>query len=299
MGSASLGVTTTTGLRAVLDERGNDLLCVSFVKGHASAEDISLGRASVKEALWNGAADRLAVAGAALHALPPSVLLRHQRQVTVTVLMQTMLLHIHGARTHAWQQHQLRAPAVDPSDGADQFDADEAAAREMHEPAACQLDAQAVFNKPKLALPRYCWDKPQDGERFSLPQLPPRIGAARASKDRHKGCPTHLPWCHGYGLVEPLYWFWASLRWVHEAAAVDDTVTATSYIELAIAFQLVTGVLPADAKAGDAPSMQQRGHFFAAASKRLSAILGAPLAPGKPAAQPDVLRRLRFQTSLA
>eukprot|EP00439_Symbiodinium_sp_Y106_P004539 s7647_g1.t1 len=75
------------GLSAVLDERGNDLLCVSFVKGHASAEDISLGRASVKEALWNGAADRLAVAGAALHALPPSVLLRHQRQVTVTVLM--------------------------------------------------------------------------------------------------------------------------------------------------------------------------------------------------------------------
>ena len=94
---------------------------------------------------------------------------------------------------------------------------------------------------------------------------------------------------------KPLYWFWASLRWVDEANASSDVVESISFLELAIAFQLLTGVLAADPMHGAAPTMQQRVHWFRSASKRLEVIIGGPLVPGEWLPTSDVLRRLRFQ----
>lgn len=290
-------------LRRVLDERGWDLLHVSFVKGHADVVDIAIGRATAKEARWNDEADRRAVAGAALHAVPSAAKDLYRRRVEVTKLMQRTLLNIHEVRTHLWSQRQLPEDEQGPSPGdaaaeppgdPPQADCDQAPAN--HD-APRRLQVQDVFARPQTALPRYCWERPDGGVRFALPPLPTRIGAAPNARDRHKNNPDHLPWRYGSGFIEPLYWFWASLEWVDQAPANNEVVSATSYCELAIAFQLLTGLVPdADTTAGGT-NMQQRGHFFAAASKRLAATLGSQLCPGACAPQPDVLRRLRFQHS--
>ena len=284
-------------LRQVLEHRGWDFLVVSFVKGHATEVDIGLGRASPKEAQWNDQADCLAVAGAAAHSVPDDLAERFRRQARVTKLMQRTLLDIHAARTDAWQRQQLASledqdgpgPALESEGGGDTTALEPPASKPR------QLDEQSVFQHPKLVLPRYCWDRPSAGVCHELRPLPDRVGAAQSAKDRHKGCAHHLPWRYGYGTLEPLYWFWASMPWVDEAAAEGDVVKATSFVELAIAFQLVTGVLPAFERDGSNPNMQQRAHFFGAASKRLAAIIGGPIAPGELLPMPDVLRRLRFQ----
>ena len=72
-------------------------MVVSFVKGHADAVDVATGRATVREAQWNNFADKLAVEGAAPHAVPEPVKARFRRQAEVTKLMQRTLLDIHAA----------------------------------------------------------------------------------------------------------------------------------------------------------------------------------------------------------
>ncbi|CAE7944048.1 TU20, partial [Symbiodinium necroappetens] len=296
-------VTLWAALRQVLDARGWDLLRVSFVKGHADAVDIAMGRATAKEARWNDAADRRAVAGAALHAVPPAAKDLYRRRVEVTKLMQRTLLSIHEARTNLWSQRQLLedgqgprpgdAPADPPGDPPPADQGQTSASTE----ASRRLQVQDVFARPQTALPRYCWDRPDGGVRFALPPLPARIGAAPNAKDRHKNNPDHLPWRYGSGFIEPLYWFWASLEWVDQVQVGNEVVNTTSYCELAIAFQLLTGLVPDADTTARGSTMQQRGHFFAAASKRLAAILGSQLCPGASAPLPEVLRRLRFQHS--
>ncbi|CAE7405810.1 unnamed protein product [Symbiodinium sp. CCMP2592] len=291
-----------SALRQVLDERGVDLLQVSFVKGHADELDIATGRATLKEACWNTEADRLAVQGAALHDVPAAAKDLFRRREFVTKLMQRTLLAVHEARTLAWTQRQLLAdpqgPVCDSAPAAEPCGASSAAAQTLPEgEPRRQLQTQDVFAQPQLALPRYCWDRPAGGARCSLPPLPQRIGAAPSACDRHKGHPDHLPWRYGSGFIEPLYWFWASLEWVDQVAVGDETVAATSFCELAIAFQLLTGLVPDMDTAATRTTLQQRAHFFTVASKRLSGILGARLCPGDHVALPDVLRRLRFQTA--
>lgn len=285
-------------LGQVLHSRGWDLLRVSFVKGHATELDVALGRASPREALWNAEADNLAVAGAALHALPQALVLRFQKQASVTTLMQRTLLELHAERTRLWQSSQPADPGgqhPDADRAADPLEADEDAARALQDDPPRQLDVQHVLQNPQTALPRYCWAKPDGGTRCRLQPLPSKVGPATLRQDRHKGCSSHNPWIYGYGLLEPLFWFWASLRWVDEANASSDVVQSTSFMELAIAFQLLTGVLAADPKHGASPTMQQRVHWFRSASKRLEAIIGGSLVPGEWLPTSDVLRRLRFQ----
>ena len=217
--------------------------------------------------------------------------------------MQHTLLSIHEARTHLWSQRQLPAEGHDSGQGGARADlpgaplpADTGQAQTGNG-APRRLQAQDVFANPQIALPRYCWERPVGGARFALPPLPARIGAAPCAKDRHKSNPDHLPWRYGSGFIEPLYWFWASLEWVDQVQVGDEVINTTSYCELAVAFQLLTGLVPdADTTAAGA-SMQQRGHFFTAASKRLAAILGSQLCPGANHPQPDVLPQLRFQHS--
>ena len=187
-----------TALRLVLDERGWDLLRVSFVKGHADAVDIAVGRATAKKARWNAEADRRAVAGAALYAVPTAAKDLFRRRVEVTKLMQHTLLNIHEARTHLWSQRQLLeeghgsgpgdAPADPPGDPPQ---ADTGQAPPGNE-APRRLQAQDVFARPQTALRRYCWERPDGGTRFALPPLPARIGAAPNTRDRHKNNPDHL-----------------------------------------------------------------------------------------------------------
>ena len=288
-------------LRQVLDARGWDLLRVSFVKGHADAVDIAVGRATAKEARWNDEADRRAVAGAALHAAPPAAKDLYRRRVEVTKLMQRTLLSIHEARTNLWSQRQLLEDAQGPRLGdapadplGDPPQADQGQTSASTE-APRRLQVQDIFARPQTALPRYCWDRPDGGVRFTLPPLPARIGAA--PKNRHKSNPDHLPWRYGSGFIEPLYWFWASLEWADQVRVGNEVVNTTSYCELAIAFQLLTSLVPDADTTAIGTTMQQRGHFFAAASKRLAAILGSQLCPGASAPLPDALRRLRFQHS--
>ena len=293
-------ITTTFGMRLVrcCTPVAGILLRVSFVKGHATELDVALGRASPREALWNAEADTLAVAGAALHALPQALVLRFQKQAAVTTLMQRTLLELHAERTRLWQTSQSAGPDgqhPEADRAADPLEADEDAARALQDDPPRQLDVQHVLQNPQTALPRYCWAKPDGGTRCRLQPLPSKVGPATLRQDRHKGCPSHNPWVYGYGLLEPLFWFWASLRWVDEANASSDVVQSTSFMELAIAFQLLTGVLAADPKHGASPTMQQRVHWFRSASKRLEAIIGGSLVPGEWLPTSDVLRRLRFQ----
>ena len=61
--------------------------------------------------------------------------------------------------------------------------------------------------------------------------------AVNNRKDRQ-----HNPWPYLAALLEPLYWFWASVeRYQSEATSVPgDDITTTSFAELTIAFHLVT-----------------------------------------------------------
>ena len=283
-------------LREVVDTKGKDFLQVSFVKGHADVFDIATGRATPKEAQWNDAADKLAVQGASMHAVPAELKHRFRRQLHVTCLMQKTLLAIHAERTSLWHRQNLATLEAQAAAPPDDFAADEAAAAELHEAKPRSVDEQELLRQPKLALPRYCWDLPLGGTRCVLQPLPQRIGAAKKACDRHKGNAEHCPWLYGYHMLEPLYWFWASLEWVSTAPAAADDVCASSFAELCIAFQLLTGVVPARDADGANPTMHQRIHFFNAASRRLSAITGGPICPGQWLPAPDVLRRLRFQT---
>ena len=278
-------------VRHVLIVRGWSFLQVTFVKGHATTLDIGLGRATLKEAAWNVEADRLAVAGAALPAFPADKKRLFKRQATITRLTQLTLLDIHEARAQEWTQRQVTdAPARARAPDSHDAEADAApvdAPRNLHE--------SDVFARPQLVLPRYCWKRPETGNRFSLPPLPERIGAATSAKDRAKGCPDHLVWRYGYGFIEPFYWFWASLEWVDKVTVGEESVEARSFCELTIAFQLLTGIVPGKDATMQSSSMHERVHFFSAASNRLAAILGQHIAPEPWLALPDVLRRLRFQ----
>ena len=48
----------------------------------------------------------------------------------------------------------------------------------------------------------------------------------------------HNPWPYLAALIEPIYWFWASLEWYSCDPTSDagDDITTTSFAELAIAF---------------------------------------------------------------
>ena len=84
-------------------------------------------------------------------------------------------------------------------------------------------------------------------------------------------------------LIEPIYWFWASLEWYSCDPISDarDDITTTSFAELTIAFQLITGINPCMGRHDDPEktTLIQRMHILNSATKALEEIMGAKLHP--------------------
>ena len=107
------------------------------------------------------------------------------------------------------------------------------------------------------------------------------------------------PWPYPAALIEPIYWFWASLEWYKSDPIQDagDDITTTSFAELTIAFQLVTGMNPCVGRHDDPEktTLTDRMHIFNSATKALELMVGAKLHPGKRVQDTDALVRLRFK----
>ena len=100
------------------------------------------------------------------------------------------------------------------------------------------------MNDPERALPSYCRKKlplRNDGTlRWQPPPLPIYISRVKQhgnSKARHW---QTTPWPYPAGLLEPLYWFWASIEWYHneKTSAPGNFISTTSFAELTIASNL-------------------------------------------------------------
>ena len=270
--------------------RGAEFFAVKYVPGHTTAADIASGRITAEKHRRNGQADKLAVQGAALHAVPVALKMQLRRQRNVTMQWQRALLAIHAERTHLWQADQISAvlDELGPDDADDGVDLDAEIDR--------QINLRKIMLSPSTTLPRYCWVQPCGGKAFRLQPLPKQIGAAKKAGDRVKGNPLHNPWQYGFSLIEPLYWFWSSIKWTDDADAGAEKVDHVSIAELVILFQLLTGVLPTKDATGT-ETLQVRVHWFQCASRRLGQLTKGKFTPGReiPANEADVLRRLRFQ----
>ena len=99
-----------------------------------------------------------------------------------------------------------------------------------------------------------------------------------------------------------IFWFWASLEWYKSDPTQDagDDITTTSFAELTIAFQLVTGINPCVGRHDDPEktTLTDRMHIFNSATKALELMVGAKLHPGKRVQDTDALVRPRFATGL-
>ena len=68
---------------------------------------------------------------------------------------------------------------------------------------------------PQRILPRYGWKKPPISSigsgRWQIPQLHPHIHKLKEHGNRNKRHRLLNPWPYPAALIEPIYWFWASL----------------------------------------------------------------------------------------
>ena len=63
----------------------------------------------------------------------------------------------------------------------------------------------------------------------------------RKNNNRHQNL-----WPYPTSLLEPMYWFWASIEWYEseQTSVPGDDINTTSFAEPTVAFQLITGVNP-------------------------------------------------------
>jgi len=156
------------------------------------------------------------------------------------------------------------------------LDSEEEDVEQQAPPVQTRTLLQDYFKNPGKHFPSYHWETNQLGTRHKIPPSPEKLGAATTRTARIKSNKDHKPWNYGYGLWEPLYWFWSSLEWSGER----DAEKQTSYVELAILFQLPTGVTPAQEGGNDDNTdMAARTTFFRNASRRMQAILEGPITP--------------------
>ena len=85
-----------------------------------------------------------------------------------------------------------------------------------------------------------------DEGRWPIPPMPEYISRVKEEGNKNKRHRVHNPWPYPAALLEPLYWFWASLEWYKTkvTSVPGDDITTTSFAELTIAFQFITGVNP-------------------------------------------------------
>ena len=84
-------------MHALLENRSSDFK-ISKVKGHATAIDVAEGRVAPMDKHGNDAADALARAGAATHALPSDEIHAVKHRYAVTRSVQQMMVEILEAR---------------------------------------------------------------------------------------------------------------------------------------------------------------------------------------------------------
>ena len=156
---------------------------------------------------------------------------------------------------------------------------------------------------PQKILPRYGWEKPpisnNSNGRWPIPPLPTHISKVKENGNRNKRHRLLNPWQYLAALIEPIYWFRASLEWYKSDPTQDagDDITTTSFAELTIAFQFVTGINPCVGRHDDPEktTLTDRMHIFNSATKALELMVGAKLHPGKRVQDTDALVRERFK----
>ena len=127
---------------------------------------------------------------------------------------------------------------------------------------------------------------------------PPHINKVQEKGNRRKRHRLLNPWPYPAALIEPIYWFWASLEWYSCDPTSDagDDITTTSFAELAIAFQLVTGINPCIGRHDDPEktTLTEIMHIFNSATKSIDEMMAAKMHLGKRVQDTDALVRLRF-----
>ena len=97
-------------------QREGVTVVVSKVKGHAKWKDVMSGAVRAQDKYGNDAADRLACAGADVHATPAGVLRQARARTTLGVAVQAMMVNILEARNARASVYD--GPEVDESIGA-------------------------------------------------------------------------------------------------------------------------------------------------------------------------------------
>jgi ribonuclease HI len=102
-------------LDALIVARQPDDICVLKVKGHAKARDILSGATTAQDKAGNDAADELAVAGAAMHAISPEGRRSALQATLLASRVQHTMLSILLARNARQQQQPARGDSGDSS----------------------------------------------------------------------------------------------------------------------------------------------------------------------------------------
>ena len=136
------------------------------------------------------------------------------------------------------------------------------AAAISQDPAAASADARDRL------FPGYPWnfEREHTGSVFFTAKAPPNWRVYKKGSE----------WLFGVSLFEPLLWYWHSLRWPEPGPGCS--FETASWLELAVDFAIATHCELA-VPGSPAPSAMTAAGFFAGASRRLSAICNAPLAP--------------------
>eukprot|EP00660_Eupelagonema_oceanica_P019587 gene19587-biopygen10791 len=87
-----------------------------WVKAHASEADVAAGRVARADKVGNDAADALAVAGAALHGVPPERVAAARRRALVARAVQRLMLDVAWERARARERLELASPGAELKD---------------------------------------------------------------------------------------------------------------------------------------------------------------------------------------
>ena len=188
---------------------------ISWIKGHATQEDIQKGTSSLQHQIGNNAADLLANAGSAMIALPNLILQGHLLKRHIVIAIQAMLLACYTKRQEARQDSALetaieRQLEGEPTEGPSEASQNANLVAAMHVPLERTLTDLAA-QRIKNAFPAYCWTNlDQPGAPLIPPNIPWPLGLARFRKPQ---------WRFPIAILDHLIWYWSRIIFLRRTRA--------------------------------------------------------------------------------
>ena len=239
--------------------------CVK-VKGHAKLKDVQGDTLLEEKRRRNNEADKLAVAGAQLHAIPVATVITIRREKLRVMALQRMMVQILEERRKIVQIHGYAA--LDMDDDGNEINNDDDATPPAEEtesgpPVTPGMPAEQAVEligmRRSEIFPGYDWDESTAASTVcAKPKMPERV--------------HFQEWRYEHDLLKALVWYWERVEWHDEGAG-------TTWLELAIDFKFSTHVAVSRTTDETESEAQALAKFFSNASRTMAGLCRCNLAP--------------------